>query len=167
MTGIKVFLYGLDQAGKTAISDTIKLGKTVDMTRPTLAIIMNQTIIKNLAFFIWDMPGQIALRKSWKDGLFRSKLLIFVLNTANKERFEEAKEVFLEIINNPETEGLPLIFCFHKMDLQEAKDNLQEAKNEFQLNSIAERKVFVQETSIKEMDTIEKLKEVMSSNLLG
>ncbi|HEY0090212.1 MAG TPA: ADP-ribosylation factor-like protein [Candidatus Lokiarchaeia archaeon] len=166
MTGIKVFLYGLDYAGKTALSETIKRDLTFTNTKPTLSIIMSKMLIKNTTFFIWDAPGQTSLRDTWERGVKGSKLLIFVLDTSDNQRFEEAKREFYSILNDTTLKGIPLIFCFHKMDLGTAQENLIEAQNKFELNSIKERKVILLETSIMLMDSIEALKEKMVATIL-
>ena len=166
MTGIKVFLYGLDYAGKTALSETIKRDLTFTNTKPTLSIIMSKMLIKNTTFFIWDAPGQTSLRATWDRGAKGSKLLMFVLDTSNNQRFEEAKNEFYSILNDNELKGIPLIFCFHKMDLVSAQENLMDAQNKFELNSIKERKVILLETSIMLKDTIETLKEKMVATIL-
>jgi len=166
MTDIKVFLYGLDNAGKTALSETLKRDITFTNTKPTLSIIMSKMLIKNIAFFIWDAPGQISLRDTWERGAKGSKLLMFVLDTADNQRFEEAKREFYSILNDTELNRISLIFCFHKMDLVSAQEHLIEAQNKFDLNSMKERKVILVETSIKLMDSIEKLKEKMVATFL-
>lgn len=167
MTRIKVFLFGIGEAGKTAITETMNREDPFEKTKPTLAVIMSKMLVRNAAFIIWDVPGQISLRTTWNASLKGSKLLIFVLDTANKERFDESKNVFLDIINDRETLGIPLIFCFHKMDLQAAKDNLIEAQEFFDLNSIENRKVNTLETSIHDKDSMNAIRDSMASNIIG
>ena len=167
MTRIKVFLFGLDHAGKTAITKTMNREDAFENTKPTLAVIMSKMLVRNAEFIIWDVPGQVTLRTTWNASLKGSKLLIFVLDTANKERFVEAKKVFLEIINDRETFGIPLIFCFHKMDLQEAKANLIEAQEFFNLNSLEDTIVNTFETSIHDKDSMNAIRDNMASNIIG
>jgi len=166
MPDIKVFLYGLDFAGKTALSETIKREITFDDTKPTIRVVISNTYIKNMSFYIWDLPGQMGLRNKWIKALEHSKLLIFVLDTADIKRFTEAKKEFFSILNHPDSKRIPLIFCFHKMDLQEAKNNLTEAQTVFDLKYIKNRLVIILKTSIKLLDTVEELKEKMVSFFL-
>ena len=166
MTDIKAFLFGIDNAGKTALCESIKLESSVKDTRPTIRVMISQTLIKNMNFYIWDLPGQTGLRDKWIKALDDSRLLLFVLDTADKERYTEAKNEFFSILNNPESKGIPLIFCFHKIDLQDAKNNLSEAQATFDLEYIKDRQVFPLETSINSLDTVEELKEKMVSFFL-
>ena len=166
MTDIKAFLFGINNAGKTALCESIKLEKTVKDTRATVRIMISQTLIKNMNFYIWDLPGQIGLRDRWIKALEESKVLLFVLDTADKERYNDAKTEFFSILNNPESSGMPLIFCYHKMDLPDAKNNLREAQTAFDLEYIKDRQVIPLETSINSLMTVEELKEKMVSIFL-
>jgi len=166
MPDIKLFIYGLDFSGKTSIVETIKHEKPVTETRPTLRVMISNTLIKNMAFYIWDVPGQTGLRSKWVKALEESRVLLFVLDTADQERYIEAKKEFFSILNNPESKKVPVIFCFHKMDLQEAKNNLKAAQAAFDLDYIKDRQVFPLETSINALDTVEELKEKMVSIFL-
>ena len=89
--------------------------------------------------------------------------MIFILDTADKNNFETAKNEFLEVLNDPESNKAPLLFSFHKMDLKEAKDNLEEANKLFDLDSIKGREVITIETSVKDLDSIANFKEKLLS----
>ena len=164
-----IYLYGIRFAGKTCILETLKQNKTIIEAKPTLAINMDRLEINELVFKVWDTPGQPSLlRLTWTQfknmGLINAtEALIFILDTADEENFKVAKEEFLEVLNDKACKGKDLIFCFHKMDLQEAKDNLQEAKDLFDLNSIKKRMVYVVETSVKTLDSICELKNKLYS----
>ena len=66
-----------------------------------------------------------------------------------------------------ETWGIPLIFCFHKMDLQAAKDNLIKTKEFFNLDSIENRSINTLETSIHDQDSMNAIRDSMASNIIG
>ena len=149
MAGNKIFLFGLDKAGKTALSRHIK-NESPENTKPTLAFNLDKLVIDDIEFQIWDAPGQISLRKVWKNGFQRAKILLFVLDVSIPERFAESKNELENVLNNLETREIPLIFCFNKMDLQEAKDNHTKAREVFKLPLITERNVFHFNTSMKE-----------------
>lgn len=166
MVDIKVFLFGLDFAGKTALSETINRKNTFEDTKPTMRTTIMKILIKNMSFYIWDLPGQTGLRNTWIKTLQDSKILIFILDTADMQRFTEGKKEFFSILNRSESKGIHLIFCFHKMDLQEAKNNLAEAQTMFDLKHIKNRQVIILKTSIKSLNTVDELKEKMASFFL-
>ncbi len=163
MAGFKLFLFGLDRAGKTAIVKGIKEEKDLSTT-PTLSFGLGKWIIKDIEFQVWDAPGQVRFRGVWSRGFNKAKLLFFVLDTADSERFVEAKNEFDKVINDIETQRIPLLFCFHKMDIPEAKANLNKAREVFKLPRISqqgERPLYQFQTSIKDLDTLEPVKDAL------
>jgi len=155
----KVFLFGLDNSGKTSIVNAIKKEPEPGKTKPTIAFNINSIILKATEFVIWDAPGQVLYRDKWKRGMLEAEILCFILDTADLERFDEAKEELNKILENPENRNLPLVICFHKMDLDDAKKNLPTARGMFQLPPFDERKLYKLETSIYIDETIEALKD--------
>jgi small GTP-binding protein len=160
MVNHKIFVYGIDKAGKTVISNYLATGELLENTKPTLSFSIYRVGIQRFNFAIWDAPGQTKLRKQWDKRSKNSNLLIFVLDTADNLRFEESKIAFLSTYQSIEC---PVIFCFHKMDLPEAKANLQEAKELFNL----EDRIKTLETTINNLDTLDKLKEFLVQEITG
>lgn len=158
MPAVKIFLFGIDRAGKTTLSRTIKEEKDVK-TRPTLSFDISKWIIKDLEFAVWDAPGQKRFRDVWSKGFDKAQVLLFVLDTADPERFEEAKTEFYTVINNPDTQGVPLIFCFHKIDLPHAKENVAKARELFKLPLITNRQVFPFESTVNSTLGIDPIKD--------
>lgn len=156
----KVFLFGLDNSGKTSIVNSIKKLPNPGDTSPTLNFSISQIIIDNTDFVIWDAPGQINLRKSWKSGLGESRILCFIVDVLEPERFEKAREELDKILSEEEVRNTPLIICFHKLDVPDAKHDLPKAKKVFSPNSINDFKVKTLETTIFNPDSILKLKEM-------
>lgn len=156
----KIFFFGLDNSGKTSIVNSIKKLPNPGNTSPTLNFSISQIIIDNTEFVIWDAPGQINLRKTWKSGLGESRLLCFIVDVLEPERFEKAREELDKILREEEVRTLPLIICFHKMDIPDAKHYLSKAKKIFSPDSIDEFKVQTLQTTIFNPDSILKLKEM-------
>ncbi|UYP44270.1 hypothetical protein NEF87_000555 [Candidatus Lokiarchaeum ossiferum] len=152
MPAHKLFLFGLDKAGKTTLSHFIKEAKEIQ-PRPTLAFNLDKWIIKDLEFQIWDAPGQVSLRYVWKNGFNRAKILMFVLDCSHPERFEEAFTEFNQVIMNADTRGIPLVFCFHKWDIDLAQASYNDARAVFKLPLITDRPVFSYRTTVKNLET--------------
>lgn len=116
---------------------------------------------ESIEFRIWDAPGQTDYRGIWVDGFKSANLMLFVLDTAVKERFPEAKQVLETVLKNPETHNIPMIFLFHKMDIDDAKNNFPGAFNLFNtalLTSGGNRPAYRLRTSIKQPETLENIK---------
>ncbi len=59
MVQFKIFLFGLDFAGKTTLVSFIKGNSNLD-TIPMRAFHIAELILEDLNTIIWDAPGQIA-----------------------------------------------------------------------------------------------------------
>ncbi len=158
----KIFIYGLDYAGKTSVVETMKQEETMSDANPTLSFNISNYITENATLQIWDAPGQKSLRDSWEKGYNRADILVFVLDTADMERYDEAYAEFKKVLDHQLARGLPLIFLFHKMDLEKARANLKAAKDRFDLSAIKNRRVVSYYTSIYDLNSIKKFR----SNLL-
>lgn len=163
---IKLFLFGLDNAGKTSLLKYLKEEEVDDDPSPTREFDVIKLVIESQNFFIWDAPGQVKYREQWERGVLESDLLIFVIDTADNERFDEAKMELDIILNNFDTKGVPIIICFHKIDLENAKENIKDAIKTINLSEIKERKVNWLKTSVVSKDGIEDLERMIYFSLV-
>lgn len=145
---IKILIFGIDNAGKTALNTMMRVGEPPKITRPTLSFDINSLITKDLRFELWDAPGQVNLRKKWERGIIGSQILMFILDVADKGRYEEAKKELDKVLANPDVENAPLVICFHKMDLEESSKNIYTAKEIIQRGITTRPNTKIFETSI-------------------
>lgn len=87
----KVLILGLDGAGKTTVLYKLKLNETVSSV-PTIGFNV-ETVqpTKNVSFTVWDVGGQEVLRPLWKHYFQNCDGLLFVVDSADKDRLGEAK----------------------------------------------------------------------------
>ena len=130
----KVFCFGLDNAGKTTLLTTMQNRDVNENTAPTKIFDIFDMIIEESKFVIWDAPGQVKYRKSWEKSLLKTDILLFLIDMADRIRFQEASLELNAIIRKEDVENIPLVICFHKFDLKESKDNFAEASRIFQLS---------------------------------
>ena len=154
----KIFLCGLDNSGKTSIINTINKLPNPGETTPTLSFNVSQIIIDLTEFVIFDAPGQLRFRDMWEDNMFGTEILCFVVDCSAPERYEESKAVLDKTINTYEEKMLPLIICFHKLDLPNVSENLAKAKGIFQPELFKNRSINFLETTIYNPDSIMALK---------
>ena len=125
---IKVFLFGIDDVGKSSLVRRIKTGEFNDnyfMPTKKFAIDYVQAEEKGFLAF-WDMPGQRSFRKKWLIGLQDSNIVIYMIDVANQRRFEESKKEFWKIINRYDLLGIPVLILANKIDLIQALDEVKE-----------------------------------------
>jgi small GTP-binding protein len=156
----KIFLFGLDRAGKTVITNYLT-NKVVDKTfNPTLAPNQQLLVLKKLQSRIWDMPGQQKFRNMWVNYITGSELLVCVIDTADIARYDEIKKELDEVITkvheklNPVP---PLLMLYHKMDLPESQSNIQNAKAKFNVQGQYRGESLQLETSVQKPESLEQI----------
>ena len=87
----KLLLIGLDAAGKTTLLVRMKLKET-PTTIPTIGFNVETINYKNLQMTIWDLGGQDHIRKLWHHYYENNNGIIFVVDSSDTERIQEASE---------------------------------------------------------------------------
>lgn len=114
MTNPVVLMVGLDQAGKTKILYTLKLGEVTDDRfrevnfDPTVAFNFEIVpwVYKKIRFNlkIWDLAGRAPLRPMWKHFYETPPdVLMFVVDDSDegRKRLDEAREAFQQLLHDP------------------------------------------------------------------
>lgn len=118
---IRVVMPGLDNAGKTTILYKLQLGKVLS-TIPTVGFNVEKVQYKNVDFTVWDVGGQgrHKLRPLWKHYFNNTDGLIYVVDSLDRERIDQAKQEFQEIINEPSMLDNVILVFANKQDLRGA-----------------------------------------------
>ena len=113
----KILMLGLDGAGKTTVLYKLKLNKVVD-TVPTIGFTVESlSAVNSVSFTVWDIGGQDKIRPLWRHYFVGTDGLIFVVDTADRHRLNEAKEELAWVLNSGELVGVPLVVLANKQDL--------------------------------------------------
>ncbi|MHA1723259.1 MAG: ADP-ribosylation factor-like protein [Promethearchaeota archaeon] len=157
----KLIVFGLSSAGKTSLSKYIKEETNTinEKEKEHETFDINKMIIDSVEVLIYDIPGDLPFMNSEGPlNIPENIIFLFVLDTADSARFGQAKKELDKVINNLNLRGLPLIVCFHKMDLESARNNYTKARGILKLPLIEQREVFWFKTSIITGKGIAKLK---------
>ncbi|XP_062994840.1 uncharacterized protein LOC134407033 [Elgaria multicarinata webbii] len=127
-TEARILLLGLDAAGKTTLLYKLKLNET-PMTIPTLGFNV-ETIqpINNVTFTMWDVGGQDRIRVLWKHYHSNTDGLVFVVDSVDGDRFEEARYELEALLDARDLQGVPLVLLANKQDLPGAWAPLEVAE---------------------------------------
>merc|ERR1711998_375596 len=87
----RILMVGLDAAGKTTILYKLKLGEVVT-TIPTIGFNVETVEYKNISFTVWDVGGQDKIRPLWRHYYQGTNGLIFVVDSNDRDRAEDARE---------------------------------------------------------------------------
>ena len=119
-TEARVLMLGLDAAGKTTILYKLKMNETIS-TIPTIGFnVETVTPTPSVSFTVWDVGGQDKIRKLWRHYFINTNALLFVVDSADRERFTEARDELARLLQSPELAGVPLVVLANKQDLPAA-----------------------------------------------
>ncbi|KAK3934759.1 ADP-ribosylation factor 6 [Diplogelasinospora grovesii] len=116
---MRLLMLGLDAAGKTTILYSLKIGQDVT-TIPTVGFNVETVTVKNIKFNVWDVGGQDKIRPLWRHYYSGTQGLIFVVDSADRARIDEAKNELHRIINDREMKDCLLLVFANKQDLANA-----------------------------------------------
>eukprot|EP00058_Branchiostoma_floridae_P028097 XP_002613588.1 hypothetical protein BRAFLDRAFT_127091 [Branchiostoma floridae] len=135
---------GLDAAGKTTILYKLKLGEIVT-TIPTIGFNVETVEYKNISFTVWDVGGQDKIRPLWRHYFQNTQGLIFVVDSNDRERMEEAAQELDKMLGEDELRDAVLLIFANKQDLPNAMAAADITKN-LKLNDLRNRKWYIQST---------------------
>jgi ADP-ribosylation factor protein 1 len=115
-TEMRILMVGLDAAGKTTILYKLKLGEVVT-TIPTIGFNVETVEYKNISFTVWDVGGQDKIRRLWRHYYQGSQGLIYVIDSNDRDRIEDAREELSHILGADEMRDAALLVYANKQDL--------------------------------------------------
>lgn len=129
---MRILILGLDGAGKTTILYRLQVGEVVT-TIPTIGFNVEQVQYKNLKFQVWDLGGQTSIRfvaitarlsilicffrPYWRCYYSNTDAIIYVVDSADKERIGISKEELFHMLREEELSDAILVVLANKQDM--------------------------------------------------
>ena len=117
---LRLLMLGLDAAGKTTILYKLKLNQSVT-TIPTVGFNVETVTYKNVKFNVWDVGGQDKIRPLWRHYYTGTQGLVFVIDSQDRDRIDEARQELHRIISDREMRDCLLLVFANKQDLPGGK----------------------------------------------
>ena len=121
-----VVIVGLDNAGKTTFLEQTKMRFThgYRMLNPlritsTVGLNVGEIDIGSVRLNFWDLGGQEDLRSLWHQYFKDSHALIFVVDSCDVSRFEDAAKAFQQIMDSEAVQHMPVLVVCNKNDLED------------------------------------------------
>jgi ADP-ribosylation factor-like protein 4 len=129
---VHIVMLGLDSAGKTTALYRLKFDQYLN-TVPTIGfncekVKVRSGRIKGHTFLVWDIGGQDKLRPLWRSYTRRTDGIVFVVDSVDEERLEEAKVELIRTVKQPDNANIPVLVLANKQDLPGAKDPAELAR---------------------------------------
>merc|ERR1712150_218448 len=138
----RILMVGLDAAGKTTILYKLKLGEVVT-TIPTIGFNVETVEYKSLTFTVWDVGGQDKIRPLWRHYYQGTNGLIYVVDSNDRDRSEDAREELTKMLNEDEMRDAVLLVFANKQDLPNAM-TAAEVTEKLGLHNMRNRQWFIQ-----------------------
>ena len=115
----RIVFIGLDNAGKTTTLYKLNLGEVVH-TIPTVGFNVETVVYKNIEMTCWDIGGQKKIRPLWRYYYENTDAVIYVIDSNDPDRLEEAKEELHSLMDNDLLRNACLLLYANKQDLPNA-----------------------------------------------
>ncbi|XP_071097549.1 ADP-ribosylation factor-like protein 3 [Haliotis cracherodii] len=142
---LRILLLGLDNAGKTTLLKKLA-SEDVSHTTPTQGFNIKSVQSAGCKLNVWDIGGQRKIRPYWRNYFENTDVLIYVIDSSDKKRFDETSLELKELLEEEKLAGVPLIVFANKQDLLTAA-SASDIATGMSLHEVRDRKWQIQACS--------------------
>uniref|UniRef100_G1ND25 ADP-ribosylation factor-like protein 3 n=2 Tax=Galliformes TaxID=8976 RepID=G1ND25_MELGA len=113
---VRILLLGLDNAGKTTLLKQLA-SEDISHITPTQGFNIKSVQSQGFKLNVWDIGGQRKIRPYWRNYFENTDILIYVIDSADRKRFEETGQELAELLDEEKLGGVPVLIFANKQDL--------------------------------------------------
>ncbi|TMS17358.1 ADP-ribosylation factor-like protein 13B [Larimichthys crocea] len=117
---VTILVVGLDRAGKTASIRGLLRAPHVVEAGPTQGCIRNELRVENYLVTLLDVGGSAESRVAWRELYGEAHGIIFVVDSSDRQRIKEVKEVLGDLLKQSRVAGKPILVLANKQDKMNA-----------------------------------------------
>lgn len=123
---VHILIIGLDHAGKSTLLEklktdyTKKAGLAPERITPTVGMNLAKISFDGAQVVFWDLGGQVKVRSIWERYYSEAHAVVFVIDSADISRFEEAKLAHDAVVQHEYLANIPVVIFANKQDLPAA-----------------------------------------------
>ncbi|XP_031433751.1 ADP-ribosylation factor-like protein 3 [Clupea harengus] len=134
---VRILLLGLDNAGKTTLLKQLA-SEDINHITPTQGFNIKSVQSQGFKLNVWDIGGQRKIRPYWRNYFENTDLLIYVIDSGDRKRFEETAEELGELLEEEKLAMIPMLIFANKQDLMTAASPAELAEG-LHLHTIRDR----------------------------
>nr|XP_006633093.1 PREDICTED: ADP-ribosylation factor-like protein 13A [Lepisosteus oculatus] len=116
---VTVLVLGLDNAGKTSTVRGILKAPLAEVT-PTLGCVQLELRVDSFQVTLLDVGGGPEGRGTWRDHYSKAHGIVFVVDSSDAQRLQEARDLLAHLLMHPRVAGKPLLVIANKQDKPKA-----------------------------------------------
>uniref|UniRef100_A0A3B4FX44 ADP ribosylation factor like GTPase 13A n=1 Tax=Pundamilia nyererei TaxID=303518 RepID=A0A3B4FX44_9CICH len=117
---VTILVVGLDKAGKTSsIRGMLRVANVVE-SGSTHGCIRHELRVENYLVTLLDVGGSAESRGTWRELYGEAHGIIFVVDSGDRQRIKEVREVLSDLLKQPRVAGKPLLVLANKQDKMNA-----------------------------------------------
>lgn len=151
---MELSLIGLQNAGKTSLVNVLTTGQFHEDMIPTVGFNMRKVTKGGVVIKLWDLGGQTRFRSMWERYCRGVQAIVFVVDSADLDSLEAAREELQALLAKPSLAGIPLLVLGNKNDLPEAL-SANELISRLDLKGVQDRETCVYSISCKRQSNID------------
>ena len=159
-----ILILGLYFSGKTTFLYHLK-PEGPEKSNPYIGFDMEKLNYENFNFTSWDVGEANQILVLWRHYYYNKDGLIFIVDSEDKERIEDAYEEFKKLLNEEKLKGCPILVLANKQDLNGAFTPY-EINEKFRMNEIKGRNWIVKGICSKTGEGIKEALDWMNSVLI-
>ncbi|XP_068448403.1 ADP-ribosylation factor-like protein 13A [Clinocottus analis] len=113
---VNILVVGLDKAGKTSsIRGMLRVPLGAE-AGPTNGCVRSELRLENYQVTLLDVGGSAESRGAWRELYGEAHGIIFVVDSSDRQRIKEVKEVLSDLLKQPRVAGKPILVLANKQD---------------------------------------------------
>mmetsp|Transcript_24226 Transcript_24226/g.45972 ORF Transcript_24226/g.45972 Transcript_24226/m.45972 type:complete len:199 (-) Transcript_24226:95-691(-) len=142
----RMIILGIDNAGKTTMLEQLKghfgaKAMPSDRIPPTIGFNIGRIQIDKVVAVFWDLGGHASFRSVWHNYYPEVQGIIFVVDSSDPPRMDEAKRTLIDVVSHEKLEGVPVLCMANKQDLPTAL-SVEEISSRFDFEHILGERPF-------------------------